>query len=157
MVSVTERRKRPRRRTITQILDIMQEKADIHYFGDLHNNGLEIFKTLEEGDQKTFLRQSLMLHWERQIERARVHLEDVVIDDDIRIDPVAVEKERMSIEDLNQAELIKMRTWLHKFLAIVGTTLFCGMLLIFYFTDVKSGKSDDMFEILNNVMQLITG
>lgn len=143
------------RASINQILDQMQVTADHEYAGDLNNNALAVFNDLSTNDKRTFLRQSLMLHWERQIDQARHRLDNIVIDQDLQIDPVEVEKERFSIEELNQIELIKMKTWLNKFLLSAGVVSFMVMVLIAYASDTLTDKTEEYLEILTDVVKLI--
>ena len=100
---VVERRRDPKPRlTITQILDQMQRVADEEYGGDLQNNVLAIFTKLAAGDKKTLLRKGLLLIWEQQVELAKASMQDIVIDQETRIDQVAVVEERKKIEEVTQ-------------------------------------------------------
>lgn len=154
-MTLADRRKGIPRKTISQILEEMQVIADKDFGGDLQKYGLEILQRFSESDQKTFLRKSLMLHWERQIDLARSDLSDIVLGDEVRIDPVAVERERLSIDELNQAELIKLKTWLHKALFTIAAIGFVIIVAVAYFTESLVGNAKDIMEILTDVVKII--
>ena len=126
---VVERRRDPKPRlTITQILDQMQRVADEEYGGDLQNNVLAIFTKLAAGDKKTLLRKGLLLIWEQQVELAKASMQDIVIDQETRIDQVAVVEERKKIEEVNAEEQIKLKTWIHKVGFVVSILLYVGII-----------------------------
>lgn len=158
MNSPVERRREPRSRlTITQVLDLMQKKADELYEGELQNQALEVFEALSEGDRKTFLRKSLLLHWENQIELAKVGMQDIVIDQDTCIDPVAVEKERKSIEEINVEEQLRLKTWMHKAFFVIGVVCFAIVIGISTIAGNDTGTSStEMIKQLNAVIELLT-
>lgn len=158
MNSPVERRREPRSRlTITQVLDLMQKKADELYEGELQNQALEVFEALSEGDRKTFLRKSLLLHWENQIELAKVGMQDIVIDQDTCIDPVAVEKERKSIEEINVEEQLRLKTWMHKAFFVIGVVCFAIVIGISTIAGNDTGTSStEMIKQLNVVIELLT-
>lgn len=123
-----ERRKDPKPRlTITQILDQMQQVADNEYGGDLQNNVLVVFTKLAVNDKKTLLRKGLLLIWEHQVEMAKASMQDIVIDQETCIDQVAVVEERKNIDAVNAEEQIKLKTWFHKVVFVVGIVLFIGV------------------------------
>lgn len=158
MNSPVERRREPRSRlTITQVLDLMQKKADELYEGELQNQALEVFEALSEGDRKTFLRKSLLLHWENQIELAKVGMQDIVIDQDTCIDPVAVEKERKSIEEINVEEQLRLKTWMHKAFFVIGVVCFAIVIGISTIAGNDTGTSStEVIKQLNAVIELLT-
>lgn len=150
-----ERRQTPRK-TISQILDEMQAQADEQHSGDLPTYALAIFNTLPKGDQRTFLRKSITLHWRDQIERAQASMTDIVVDD-IRIDPISVEKERIDIEELNRVELIKMKTWLNKVIFIAGLGSFVIFIFVVIMNDRLASKGWSIFEMFEDVIKLMIG
>jgi hypothetical protein len=155
---VIERRKDGKSRaTITQILEKMQAVADEKYIGDLQNNTLAIFSTLSTDEKRTFLRRSLMLQWEKQIELATAGLHEVEIEKDVRIDPVAVQTERKSIEDFNYEEQLKLKTWMHKAIFVIGVSCFAVVILLTFFVGKDGVDVEGMIGQLNGVLKLITG
>lgn len=142
--------------SISQILEFMQNTADEEYLGDLQNNMLAIFNQLSLGDKKTFLRKSLMLHWEQQIDLAKGGMQDVVVDKELTIDRTSVDLERKSIKDLNYEEQIKLKSWFMKVTFLVGTALFIAIIAFTYYTggaDPENAKGvlgylKDLFELL---------
>lgn len=149
-----DRRKAPRL-TITQILEEMQHQADVDFQGDLPDNALTIFNRLNVGDKKTFLRRSLELHWQNQIELARTGMQDVVIEHEVVIDPVSVEKERKSFEDVELEEQLRLKTWMSKVTFTLGLVLFGAIILITYFYGGSSANITDILKRLNGVADLL--
>ena len=155
MVAV-ERRKDPKQwLTITQILDLMQRNADEQYNGDLPNNALAIFNQLNTGDKKTYLRKSLLLLWEEQITLAQSGMMDIKIDQETVIDPIAVQKEKKSIEELNIEEQIKLKTWMHKFIFTIGILCFIAFIGITFVVGGDSKSPSTILEHLNNILKLL--
>lgn len=137
---IDRRRKELPRLTVSQVVDKMQHVADVDYKGDLQNNILPIFNEMPPGDKRTYLRKSLLLHWEKQIELANNGMQDVVIDKDkdTRIDPSSVAAERKQISDFNYHEQVKLKSWLIK-------AFFLGSLMLivaFTVTSVLVGTFD---------------
>ena len=149
-----ERRKAPRL-TITQILEEMQHQADIDFQGDLPDNAVTIFNRLNVGDKKTLLRRSLELHWHNQIELAKTGMQDVVIEQDVVIDPVSVEKERKAIEDVEVEEQLRLKTWMSKVAFTLGLVVFAAIILITYFYGGSSSNITDILKRLNSVADLL--
>lgn len=124
-----ERRKTSVRLTITQILERLQEIADVDFRGILQDNALAIFNRLPDDDKKTFLRHALALLWERQIELAQRGIKDIIIDD-VLIDLQAVEVERGSIEDKSEEEMLKLSHYIARvifisaFVVVISTIIF---------------------------------
>lgn len=152
---MAERRKETKSRmSISQILDFMQKTADDNFNGDLQNNMLAIFNQLQLGDKKTFLRKSLMLHWEHQIELAKGGLQDVVIDEKLTIDRTSVDMERKTISEVNYAEQAKMKSWFIKTMFIIGVLLFIAIVVFTYYTGSVNEHSKDILEYLKDLFEL---
>jgi len=155
MVAVKRRKDPKQRLTITQILDLMQSRADEQYNGDLPNNALTIFNQLNTGDKKTYLRKSLLLLWEEQISLAQSGMMDIKIDQEMVIDPVAVQKEKKSIEELNIEEQIKLKTWMHKFIFTVGILCFIAFIGITFALGGDKKDPGAILEHLNTILKLL--
>lgn len=140
--------------TISQILTFMQTTADEEYRGDVQNHALAIFNRLSPGDKRTFLRKSLILHWERQIDLAKKGMQDVVIDKELRIDRASVEAERQSIKDVNYEEQIRLRTWVMKLIMTVGLLGFIGTIAFSYFITGTPGSPAT--SLLKHISTVIT-
>lgn len=151
-----ERRKDPRPRlTITQILDQMQQVADNEYGGDLQNNVLPVFTKLAANDKKTLLRKSLLLIWEHQVEMAKASMQDIVIDQETRIDQVAVVEERKNIDAVNAEEQIKLKTWFHKVVFIVGVLLFIAVVAGSLMVGGSGVSVGDMLKDAQKIFELL--
>jgi len=148
-------RRRTHRLTITQVLDEMQQIADTDFQGDLPDNALSVFNTLSEDDRKTFLRRSLELHWKNQIELAKNGMQDVVVEHEVVIDPVSVEKERKSIEEVEVEEQLRLKTWMSKVTFTLGLVVFGAIILITYFYGGSSANITDILKRLNGVADLL--
>lgn len=142
-----ERRRAVRPRlTISQILDNMQQDADDNYQGNLADNVVSVFNTLNLDDKRTFLRKSLDALWARQIELAQSNLQEITIPTEdggknLKINPLEVEHERQTIEELNYQEQLKMKSWGTMVLFIVFILAFVGVIgfSVFYGThDIKA-------------------
>lgn len=153
---VVERRKDPKPRlTITQILDQMQQVADNEYGGDLQNNVLTVFTKLAAGDKKTLLRKSLLLIWEHQVEIAKASMQDIVIDQETRIDQAAVVEERKNIDAVNAEEQIKLKTWFHKVVFVLGVVLFIGVVGGTLVVGGTGVSVTDMLKDLQKIVELL--
>lgn len=151
-----ERRKDPKPRlTITQILDQMQQVADNEYGGDLQNNVLPVFTKLAANDKKTLLRKSLLLIWEHQVEMAKASMQDIVIDQETRIDQVAVVEERKNIDAVNAEEQIKLKTWFHKVVFIVGVLLFIAVVAGSLMVGGSGVSVGDMLKDAQKIFELL--
>ena len=151
-----ERRKDPKPRlTITQILDQMQQVADNEYGGDLQNNVLPVFTKLAANDKKTLLRKSLLLIWEHQVEMAKASMQDIVIDQETRIDQAAVVEERKNIDAVNAEEQIKLKTWFHKVVFVLGVLLFIGVVGGTLLVGGTGVSVNDMLKDLQKVVELL--
>ena len=144
---IERRQGRPKRNTITQILEIMQDRADVEFNGNLPDNLLIVFSDLEIDDKRTFLRRSLEALWEKQIEYAEKGLSEVVLQapieadadsgqppvSEVRINPVEVKTERESINNTSADEQRKLRKWLvnvilgFMFIMFIVTILFTSL------------------------------
>ena len=115
---MVQRRTKPRL-TITQILDSMQSIADTEYTEDLEGNLLKIFNRLPQDSRWTYLRRSLRMFWEMQVDLARSGGEElpreIVVDNEVRIDPVEVAVERRTIEAMEPYEISTFKSWMLKF------------------------------------------
>lgn len=129
MSEYIDRRKNRTRMTITQILEHMQHVADDEYTGDLQENALTIFTQLNIGDKKTFLRKSLMLHWENQIAMNREGITDVAVEDMV-VDQKSIEHERKLIDDSNFIEQKKMKSLISKLFFMIGIVAFIAMFVM---------------------------
>lgn len=153
---MAERRKESKNRmSIAQILDFMQKTADEDYHGDLQNNMLPIFNQLSLGDKKTFLRKSLMLHWENQIDLAKGGLQDVVVDETLTIDRASVDMERKSIQDLNYEEQVKLKSWLYKVIFTICTLLFIVIVGFTYYAGGPDASPDKILGYLKDLFELL--
>ena len=115
---MVQRRISPRM-TITQILDSMQSIADTEHTGDLENNALKIFSRLTPDNKRTYLRKSLRMFWEQQVDLAQQGgdelMHEIVIDNEIRIDPIEVAKEREAMAASSDYESGQYTNQLRKF------------------------------------------
>jgi len=149
MAVAQDRRKAPRL-TITEILDLMQKKADLEFQGNLQDNILHIFNTLNMGDKRTYLRKSLMMLWEEQIKLAECGMQDVVVDQDTRINPVTVEMERLSLMADDRYAQQKLKVWMYQILFILGIS---GIMLLVVITLFLSADFGEV-SFLGSVKQL---
>ena len=155
MVEFVERRKpKPSRMTITQILETMQREADDEHGGDLQDNVLSIFTHLSKDDKKTFLRKSLMLHWENQINRAREGKLDVTVDDMV-VDQFSVDNERSAIEMDNYREQVKLKNVFAKITLVVIFIAFIGMVAMTYVLGPDKDKGMMLLEHLDSILKFI--
>lgn len=151
-----ERRKDPKPRlTITQILDQMQQVADNEYGGDLQNNVLVVFTKLAVNDKKTLLRKGLLLIWEHQVEMAKASMQDIVIDQETCIDQVAVVEERKNIDAVNAEEQIKLKTWFHKVVFVVGVLLFIAVVAGSLMVGWSGVSVGDMLKDAQKIFELL--
>jgi len=149
------RKKDPRRLTISQVLDLVQSLADEHYQGDVQTNILSIFNELNSDNKRTFLRKSMMLHWEQQIQLANNDMGDVVLDTETRIDRVSVDSERKQISDLNYSEQIKLKSWMIKVFFLLGLVFFGFFILASYYIGQVDMKT--ILSHLTAVIEMIFG
>ena len=153
MTDFIDRRKgQPSRMTISQILDFMQHRADDDYGGDLQDNSVAIFNQLSKDDKKTFLRKSLMLHWENQINRAREGKVDVIVED-IVIDPHSIDNERDLITVDNYIEQRKFKNFMLKGMLTLILLVFCGMVAM---TFVLGPDKDSAKMLLKNLSDMLS-
>lgn len=154
-MTVERRKDQKPRLTITQILDQMQQVADNEYGGDLQNNVLVVFTKLAVNDKKTLLRKGLLLIWEHQVEMAKASMQDIVIDQETCIDQVAVVEERKNIDAVNAEEQIKLKTWFHKVLFVLGVLLFIGVVAGTLVVGGSGVSVTDMLKDLQKIVELL--
>ena len=155
MAEYQERRKVKSRMTISQILEHMQYVADTEYAGDLQENILTIFTQLHVNDKKTFLRKSLMLHWENHLMLVREGLTDVEVEDMV-VDQKSVADERKLIDDNNFLEQKKMKSWVSKLFITIAVIAFFSMIAMTYILGPKESGNEIILENLSNVIKFIT-
>ena len=155
-----EERVRERRisRTSHQVVDKMQRLADQNYGGLLRDNVMEIFEQLHPVDRQTFLKKSLLLHWENDIDRAVEALEDIKVDKETSIDMGVVQHERKDLKGIDAEEQIKLKTWMNKAFLIIGSSTF---ILVVLFTLVMgvagSEKGSTLLDTLLSIFELVKG
>ena len=155
-----EERVRERRisRTSHQVVDKMQRLADHNHGGLLRDNVMEIFEQLHPVDRQTFLRKSLLLHWENDIDRAVEALEDIKVDKETSIDMGVVQHERKDLKGIDAEEQIKLKTWMNKAFLIIGSSTF---VLVVLFTLVMgaagSEKGSTLMDTLLSIFELVKG
>ena len=155
-----EERVRERRisRTSHQVVDKMQRLADHNHGGLLRDNVMEIFEQLHPVDRQTFLKKSLLLHWENDIDRAVEALEDIKVDKETSIDMGVVQHERKDLKGIDAEEQIKLKTWMNKAFLIIGSSTF---VLVVLFTLVMgaagSEKGSTLMDTLLSIFELVKG
>lgn len=155
-----EERVRERRipRTSHQVVDKMQRLADRGHGGLLRDNVMEIFEQLHPVDRQTFLKKSLLLHWESDIDRAVEALEDIKVDKETSIDMGVVQYERKDLSSIDAEEQIKLKTWMNKAFLVIGTSAF---VLVVLFTLVMgaagSEKGSTLLDTLLSIFELVKG
>lgn len=155
-----EERVRERRipRTSHQVVDKMQRLADRDHGGLLRDNVMEIFEQLHPVDRQTFLKKSLLLHWENDIDRAVEALEDIKVDKETSIDMGVVQHERKDLRSIDAEEQIKLKTWMNKAFLIIGSSTF---ILVVLFTLVMgaagSEKGSTLLDTLLSIFELVKG
>ena len=151
-----ERRGTKARATISQILEKMEEEADVHYQGDLPNNVVKIFTWLPIEDRRTFLRHSLNLLWAKRIELAQKGLQDIIIiEEKVRIDPTAVQVERKNLEEADIHEQMKLKTFVFKTFFILGILIFSGILTWSWFYGSSAGNTESLLKNLNKIVEIL--
>lgn len=145
-------------RTSHQVVDKMQRLADHSHGGLLRDNVMEIFEQLHPVDRQTFLRKSLLLHWENDIDRAVEALEDIKVDKETSIDMGVVQHERKDLRSIDAEEQIKLKTWMNKAFLIIGSSTF---ILVVLFTLVMgaagSEKGSTLMDTLLSIFELVKG
>lgn len=155
-----EERVRERRipRTSHQVVDKMQRLADHSHGGLLRDNVMEIFEQLHPVDRQTFLKKSLLLHWENDIDRAVEALEDIKVDKETSIDMGVVRHERKDLTTIDAEEQIKLKTWMNKAFLVIGSSSF---VLVVLFTLVMgaagSEKGSTLLDTLLSIFELVKG
>ena len=155
-----EERVRERRipRTSHQVVDKMQRLADRDHGGLLRDNVMEIFEQLHPVDRQTFLKKSLLLHWENDIDRAVEALEDIKVDKETSIDMGVVQHERKDLSSIDAEEQIKLKTWMNKAFLVIGSSTF---VLVVLFTLVMgaagSEKGSTLLDTLLSIFELVKG
>lgn len=155
-----EERVRERRipRTSNQVIDKMQRLADQSHDGHLYDSVMEIFEKLHPVDRKTFLKKSLLLHWENDIDRAVETLKDIRVDNETSIDMDVVRYERKDLTAIDAEEQIKLKTWMNIAFLVIGST---GSILVVFFTLVMhaagSEKGSTLLDTLLSIFELVKG
>lgn len=159
------RRGKPKRNTINQILDSMQDHADNEFNGNVPDNLLILFNALPIDDKRTFLRRSMEALWDRQIELAEKGLSEVVLQRDItdkvqgeqasevRINPAEVISERDLINTASPDEQRKLRGWLVK--AIIFMMLVMFIVVIFFTSLYGENDIQTIFEGAKSLSTLV--
>lgn len=150
-----ERRGTKARATINQILEKMEEEADVNYQGNLPDNAVKIFALLPIDDRRTFLRHSLNLLWAKRIELAQKGLQDIVIEESVRIDPTAVQVERKNLEEADIHEQMKLKTFVFKTFFILGILIFSGILTWSWFYGSSAGNTESLLKNLNKIVEIL--
>ena len=145
-------------RTSHQVIDKMQRLADRDHGGLLRDNVTEIFEQLHPVDRQTFLKKSVLLHWENDIDRAVEALEDIKVDKETSIDMGVVQHERKDLSGIDAEEQIKLKTWMNKAFLIIGSLTF---ILVVLFTLVMgaagSEKGSTFLDTLLSIFELVKG
>ncbi len=155
-----EERVRERRipRTSHQVVDKMQRLADHSHGGLLRDNVMEIFEQLHPVDRQTFLKKSLLLHWENDIDRAVEVLEDIKIDKETSIDMGVVQHERKDLSGIDAEEQIKLKTWMNKAFLIIGSlTFILAVLFTLVMGAAGSEKGSTFLDTLLSIFELVKG
>lgn len=155
-----EERVRERRisRTSHQVVDKMQRLADHNHGGLLRDNVMEIFEQLHPVDRQTFLKKSLLLHWENDIDRAVEALEDIKVDKETSIDMGVVQHERKDLKGIDAEEQIKLKTWMNKAFLIIGSSTFILAVLFTLVMGVAgSEKGSTLMDTLLSIFELVKG
>ena len=150
-----ERRGTKARATINQILEKMEEEADVNYQGNLPDNAVKIFTLLPIDDRRTFLRHSLNLLWAKRIELAQKGLQDIVIEESVRIDPTAVQVERKNLEEADIEEQMKLKTFVFKTFFILGILVFSGIMAWSWFYGSSAGNTESLLKNLNKIVEIL--
>ncbi len=98
------------RKPVGEILKSMQTEADVAYMGDLQRNVLEIFSRLSTMDKRTFLKTSVEVLWEKQIQDVSESLhrrQQLEIELDVNVS--LAEVERLGIVVARKVALEKKR------------------------------------------------
>lgn len=149
-----DRRKKGTRSSIRQILEAMQDDADDHHKGDLSNAALTVFSHLSLNDRKTFMRHAIKLLWQEQIALSQKGQREVVIDDNIKIDPVAIEAERCNIDEAKQIENEKFKNFFFKVFFIAMVLLFCLIVTIAVYAG-EGPKLAEFIEYLTKILEVM--
>ncbi len=145
-------------RTSHQVVDKMQRLADHDHGGLLRDNVMEIFEQLHPVDRQTFLKKSLLLHWENDIDRAVEVLEDIKIDKETSIDMGVVQHERKDLSGIDAEEQIKLKTWMNKAFLIIGSlTFILAVLFTLVMGAAGSEKGSTLLDTLLSIFELVKG
>lgn len=149
-----DRRKNKNRASIREILEMMQDDADDHHRGDLFNASLSVFSRLSLNDRKTFMRHALKLLWEEQISLSQRGQREVVLENDVKIDPVAIEAERCNIDEAKQIENEKFKNFFFRVFFIAMVLLFCIIVVIAIYAG-KGPEIEDFISYLTKVLEVM--
>ena len=140
-----------RRKTLGEILEHMDTISDIHYDNQLEPNILEIFMTLSEGDRKTFLRKAHRSLVQYQLGLKDSGLDEVVIDDETRIDRKSIDDERKIIAEPNYEEQRRFKNWGYRIIFLVMLFFLFGS----FFVSMFSATRQEDVTMLQWVMELL--
>lgn len=112
------------RATISQILQFMQDEADLNHAGDVETYALTIFNQLGTDDKRTFLRQSVRALWEKQIELSLKSIDPVVVDAELTIEPDKVIQEEQALEDNKPLDSKAFGTFVMGLIMVVLVAMF---------------------------------
>ena len=145
-------------RTSHQVVDKMQRLADQGHGGQLRDNVMEIFEQLHPVDRQTFLRKSLLLHWANDIDRAAEALKDIKVDKETSIDMGVVNHERKDLKSIDVEEQLKLKTWMSKAFALIGTVTFVVTILFTLVMGAVGSKNGaGLLDTLLSIYELVKG
>ena len=150
-----DRRKDPKPRpTLEQVMRSMEEVANVHYGKEISANILSVFNTLPTGDKRTFLRRGYAALKREEILLRKNGLQDVVIDDETRIDMRSVAEERKTISELNYQEQASFKSWIYQ--AMFAILLFFIM-VAFVISSLSSNRAEEasLLRHISTVFQLL--
>lgn len=151
-----DRRRTPKPRlTINQILDYMQAIADDELGGNVQDHVLLIFSRLSPDDRKTYLRKTLRMLWEKQIEQAKAGESEVILDEELRINPDSVNEERKNIESKSYQEQAKLKMWFTKVFLGAAILIFGGLIGMSYYMDGSNANAEPLMRQIDKVTRLL--
>lgn len=146
------------RPTISQIIENMEAEADLLYQGNLQDNALKIFNSMAVDDRRTFLRNAITVLWERRIELSLRGQVDIVIDDETRFDPYAIQQEREKIAQQDYEDQMRLRSFILQVMFVASLIMFFSVLFFSYSYGSTSLSGEDISDFVKNtskVMELL--
>lgn len=139
--------------SIESVIKKISILADINYNGEIKNNLLKLYGLLSVEEQNLVIINFYNIYsiYEStdtiEVNKSNTLLNDLVIDKintdvDTRI---AVHNELQSIEHLNKHELIKLKTWLVKLLAVLISLFLFGFASLTIFVNTDIGNNIPIF------------